>query len=194
MKDKLIVLALVLLTASVHAQTVALPPFIKWETNNSPVCKNVFVGRDSMLMAVKNPCVSEGIRANWRPSAGVSDGLHFSVAAGAKVQLVVTYKFMPQGGDVLAFYGTFDPESDNSDLTFSRNLELEGGVKALSAADRYTTVTIPVNFSAESANPVWAAPSALKGNMNFNFSVTTNGGETHQGSYAVIKSVKLEVK
>jgi len=194
MKNKLFTLALVLITGAVHAQTIALPPFLKWETNNSPGCKNVFIGRDSMMMAVKTPCVSEGIRANWRPSSGVSEGLHFSVPAGAKIQLVVTYKFKPQGGDVLGFYGTFDPESDNSDIAFSRNLQMSDGRKSIPASDGFTTVTVPVNFSNETDKPVWGAPMALKGAMNFHLNVSAEGGDTHQGSCAVIKTVKLEVK
>ena len=186
---------LLFITSAIHAQTIVLPPFLRWETNNAPGCKNVFVTKDSITMAVKNKCVSEGVLANWRPSAGVSnEQLHFSVPANRTVQLTVTYKFKSQGADVLSFYGTFDPESDKSDIAFSRALQIKTGEKSLPEAGGYTKAVLLVNFSSESDKPVWNALTALKGTMNFNFNVTADGGETHQGSYAVIKEVKLEIK
>jgi len=195
MKSKFPLAALLFITTSIHAQTVALPPFLRWETNNAPGCKNVFVTKDSMLMAVKNKCVSEGILANWRPSVSVNNNkLHFAVPANGAVQLSITYKFVPAGGDILSFYGTFDPESDNSDIAFSRPLQLNGGATTLPASGGYTTVILHVNFSNETDKPVWNALTALKGSMNFSLNVTANGGDTHQGSYAVIKNVKLAIK
>lgn len=194
MKSKICLITLLFLTSAMYAQTVALPPFLRWETNNSPQCKNVHITKDSMLMAVKNKCVSEGVLVNWRPSVGVSEGLQFSVPVNRSVQLTVTYKFHPAGGDVLSFYGSYDPESDNSDIAFSRPLQINGGVTTLPAAGGYTTAIIQVNFSNERDKPEWNALTALKGSMNFHFNVTNNGDETHQGSVAVIKNVKLEVK
>ncbi|MCR8558948.1 hypothetical protein KXD93_14925 [Mucilaginibacter sp. BJC16-A38] len=195
MKNKFYLVALLLVVAATHAQTVPLPPFIKWDNNNAPGCKNVFVTKDSITMAVKNKCVSEGVLANWRPSVGVSnDHLHFAIPANGSIQLTITYKFKAQGGDVLSFYGTFEPESDNSDIAFSRSLQIKSGDKSLPEAGGYTQAVLLVNFSNESDKPVWNALAALKGSMNFNFNVTSDGGETHQGSYAVIREVKLEVK
>jgi hypothetical protein len=194
MKNKICLVVLLFLTLATHAQNVVLPPFLRWETNNSPGCKNVFVTKDSILMAVKNKCVSEGILANWRPLVGVSKGPHFTVPANGSIQLTVTYKFNPAGGDVLSFYGTFDPESDNSDLAFSRLLQVKSGAASMPPAAGYTTAVLQVNFGNESDKPVWKALTALKGTMNFHFNITADGGETHQGSIAVIKNVKLEVK
>ena len=195
MKNTICLLVLVLLTTALHAQKIALPPFIKWENNNAPGCKNVFVTKDSITMAVKNKCVSEGVLANWRPSAGLSsEQLHFAVPANGAIQLAITYKFKSQGGDVLSFYGSFDPQSDNSDVTFSRSLQIEGGATNLPESGGYSQAILKVNFSNESDKPAWNALTTLKGTMNFTFSVTSNGGETHQGSYAVIKEVKLEIK
>ena len=172
-----------------------LPPFIKWSNNNSPDCKNVFVTKDSILLTVKNKCRSEGILTNWRPLAGVDDGLNFSVPVGAQVRLTITYKFQPVANDVLSFYGSFDPESDNSDIAFSRSLRLPGATNSdLPAAATYTKAVLLINFSNENDKPVWKAATALKGSMNFHFNVTTsNGDETHIGSRAVIKEAKLEI-
>jgi len=195
MKNKLWLVALLGITTTIQAQTIALPSFLRWETNNAPGCKNVFVIKDSILMAVKNKCVSEGTPANWRPSVSVNnDKLHFTIPANGAIWLTITYKFIPQGGDVLSFYGTFDPESDNSDMAFSRPLQIKSGETTLRASGGYTTAVLQVNFSNQSDKPVWNALMALKGSMDFSFNVTSNGGETHQGSYAVIKNVKLEVK
>jgi hypothetical protein len=194
MKNKICFITLMLFATALHAQNIALPQFIKWESNNAPGCKNVFVTKDSITLAVKNKCVSEGVLANWRPSVGVSSGLRYSVPANGAIALTVTYKFMPAAGDVLSFYGTFDPESDNSDLSFSRPLQMKEGTTTLPASGGYTTAVLQVNFSNESDKPVWNALTALKGSMNFSFNVTSDAGETHQGSYAVIKQVKLQVK
>lgn len=194
MKNKFFFLVLLLAATTVHAQIVTLPPFLKWETNNSSDCKNVWLTKDSMLLAVKNKCKSEGVLADWRPSVNVSnDNLHFTVPAGDGIQLSITYKFKPVGSDVLSFYGSYDPESDNSDIAFSRSLQLKDNEKNLPAADGYTTAILLVNFSSETDNPVWKTTMALKGSMNFSFNVTANGDETHQGSYAIIKNVKLEI-
>ncbi|RWY54065.1 hypothetical protein [Mucilaginibacter gilvus] len=194
MKNSISLILFLFATTTINAQKIALPPFLRWQTNNAPGCKNVFITKDSMLMAVKNKCVSEGILANWRPSVGVNEGLNFSVPSNGRIQLTITYKFDPAGGDVLAFYGSFDPVSDNSDIAFSRMFQLPGGATSLPAAGGYATAILQVNFSNESDKPIWNALTALKGTMNFHFNVTANGGETHHGSIAVIKSVKLEVK
>ncbi|WP_295794780.1 hypothetical protein [Mucilaginibacter sp.] len=194
MKNKIVLLALLVIAIAANAQKVALPLFLKWETNNSPGCKNVFITKDSILLAVKTPCVSEGVRANWRPSAGISESTPFAVRAGASVNLVITYKFIPQGGDVFAFYGTVDPANRDAGLPFSANLELKGGVKALPPSAIYTTMEIPVNFSDSMDSPVSASPAMFKGFMDFHFNVTADGGDTHQGSIAVIKEMHVEIK
>jgi len=196
MKTSISLFLMLLLTSALHAQTVPLPAFLKWSTNNAPSCKNVFVAKDSILLAVKNKCLDEGKMINWRPLAGVdAEQLKVNVPAGATIKLSITYKFKPVGGDVLGFYGTFDPVSDNSDVTFSRNLQMLDKTESLAASDGYTTAVLSVNFGNESDNPKWSTPIALHGTMNFHFNVTTNNGEeTHKGSYAVIRSVKLEVK
>jgi len=196
MKTSIPLLLLLMLTSALHAQTVPLPPFLKWSTNNAPSCKNVFIARDSILLAVKNKCLDEGKMINWRPLAGVdAEQLKFNVRAGATVKLTITYKFKPIGGDVFGFYGTFDPLSDNSDIAFSRSLRMQNNAEHFPASDGYTTAVLMVNFSSDSSNPQWNAPMALHGTMNFHFNVTTNtGDETHKGSFAVIKAVKLEVK
>jgi hypothetical protein len=194
MKKKILFAALLFTAAATHAQTVSLPPFLKWETNNSPGCKNVSLTKDSMVLAVKNKCMSEGLLANWRPSVNVSaEKLHFAVPAGAAVQLTITYKFKSIDSDVLSFYGSFDPESDNSDIAFSRSLQMKDNEKSLPASDGYTKAVLLINFSNETDNPVWKAGTTLKGSMNFDLNVTSNGGETHQGSIAVIKEAKLEI-
>lgn len=192
MKKTIVLSACLLLALCCNAQK--LPSFIKWSTNNSPDCKNVFVTKDSIVLAVKNKCRSEGILANWRPLTGVDEGLNFSMPAGAGVELTITYKYQPAGNDVFGFYGSFDPESDNSDIAFSRSFQLPGSTNSnLPAAAAYTKAVLRINFSNESDKPVWKAPTALKGNMNFHFNITTTGDETHIGSRAVIKEAKLEV-
>ena len=193
-KETLFTVLLPFMFLNVFAQKTPLPPFLKWQTNNSADCKNVSLTKDSITLAVKNKCMSEGILANWRPSISLNEEqLHFSVSAGAMIQLTITYKFKPAGTDVLSFYGSYDPESDNSDIAFSRNLQMKSNEKNLPASNTYTTATLLINFGAESDNPLWKAPSALKGSMNFNLNITSDGGETHQGSTAIIKDVKLEI-
>jgi hypothetical protein len=94
---------------------------------------------------------------------------------------------------VFSFYGSFDPESDNSDIAFSWALKLENGDDSnLPPSSNYTKATLLINFSNESDKPIWEAQTALKGSMNFHFNVTSSGGETHAGSKAVIKDIKLE--
>ncbi len=194
MKKNFLTLVVLLSATLLQAQRIALPPFLKWGTNNAPGCKNVMLSKDSMVLPVKNKCMSEGLLANWRPAVNIDgDRLPLSVPAGAMLQLTITYKFKPVGNDVLSFYGSYDPESDNSDVAFSRNLQMKSNDKNLPAAAVYTKAVLLINFGAESDSPVWKTTTALKGSMNFNFNVTSNGGETHQGSYAVIKEVKLEI-
>jgi hypothetical protein len=193
MKKIIALPACVILALCTHAQK--LPPFVKWSNNNSPDCKNVFLTKDSMVLVVKNKCNSEGTMTNWRPSVGVDEGLNFSVPAGAKVQLTITYKFQPAGNDVFGFYGTYDPESDNSDIAFSRSFQLPESTNGnLPAAATYTKAVLLINFNNENDKPVWKAPISLKGSMNFHFNLTTTtGDETHIGSSVVIKEAKLEV-
>jgi hypothetical protein len=83
---------------------------------------------------------------------------------------------------------SIDPESDNSDIAFSRLLQMKCGEKSLSEAGGYTKAVLLVNFSSESAKLVWNELTALKSSMRFNFNITADGGETHQGSNAVIKA------
>lgn len=194
MKKNISLVLLLLIATAIQAQRLTLPLFLKWETNNSPGCKNVTLTKDSMILVVKNKCLSEGVLANWRPSVNVSsDQLKFSAPAGVMIALTITYKFKPVGLDVLSFYGSFDPESDNSDIAFSRYLQLPGTEKTLAESDGYTKAVLKINFSNDNDNPVWRSATALKGSMNFNFTITSNGGETHQGSYAIIKEVQLEI-
>ena len=190
MKSILLFAGLLLSTVAVKAQNVALPAFLKWQTNNSPGCKNVGLTKDSMLLAVKNKCESEGIAANWRPSVNVTpDQLHFTIPAGASVKMTITYKFKSIGEDVFGFYGNLEPEGETS---VSSSLVLKDGTTSIPPSDNYTQAVIWINFTSEN-EPVWKSPEAIKGSMNFDFRVTTSGGETHQGSVAVIKDVKLEI-
>lgn len=196
MKTPAFLLMLLLQASALHAQTIPLPPFLRWSTNNAPSCKNVFVTKDSILLAVKNKCLDEGKLINWRPLAGVdAEQLKLNIPAEAIAKLTVTYRFKPNGGDVLGFYGTFDPVSNDSDVAFSRSLLMQDNAGSFPASDGYVTAVLMVNFSPDSSKPQWKAPAALHGTMNFHFNVTTNNGdETHKGSFAVIKAVKLEVK
>ncbi len=192
-KNSLLILLLIVTTFT-NAQRVALPLFTKWHTNNAPDCKNVVLTKDSIVLPVKNKCRSEGLLANWRPMVDISEGLPVVVPAYAKIQLTITYKFSPQGNDVFSFNGSFDPISDNSDESASRYLQLPAGEeKILPSPNGYTKAILLVNFSNEISNPVWKSSKALKGEMNFGFNVTNSSGETHQGSKAIIKEVKLEV-
>ena len=193
-KFLLIIIATSFFSAKSVAQKIPLPGFLKWHTNNSPGCKNVILTKDSMILPVKNKCQSENELVNWRPGVDISDGLKFAIPANAKIQLIITYKFLPIGNDVLSFYGSYDPVSDNSDESSSRFFQLPVGEnRILPASKGYNKAVILINFSNESINPVWKSAKALNGDMNFSFTVTTNGGETHQGSKAIIKEVKLEV-
>lgn len=190
MKSILLFAGLLLSTVAVKAQNVALPAFLKWQTNNSPGCKNVFVTKDSMVLAVKNKCTSEGILANWRPSVNVTpDQMHFTIPAGSSVKMTVTYKFRSIAGDVLGFYGNLEPDGESS---ITGSLVLKDGTTSIPPSDTYTKAVIWINFTSES-EPVWISPVAMKGSMNFDFRVTTTDGDTHQGSVAVIKDVKLEI-
>jgi hypothetical protein len=195
MKKFLLIIATSFFTVTVVAQKIPLLSFLKWHTNNAPDCKNVVLTKDSIVMPVKNKCRTEGQLENWRPAVDISnDKLKFKVPAGSAIQLTITYKFLPVADDVLGFYGSYDPESDNSDITFSRSLVAENiSETTLSASDGYTIKVLKINFSNESSNPVWKALTALNGSMNFSFTVTNSSGKTHQGSKAIIKMVKLEV-
>ncbi len=183
------------LALTLCAAAQKLPSFIKWSNNNSPDCKNVFITKDSIVLIVKNKCRSEGMLTNWRPLTGIDDGLKFSVATGARLQLTVTYKFQSMGNDVFSFYGSYDPESENSDIAFSRSLQLPGAtVSILPVSAGYTKAVLLINFGNESDKPIWKALTALKGSMNFHFNITANNGdETHIGSMAIIKETKLEI-
>lgn len=194
LKRNIWLVALFFAATVANAQLIKLPSFLKWHTNNGPDCKNVLLTKDSMVLPVKNKCRTEGTLENWRPSVDITNDLNFVVPGNSKIQLTITYKFIPQGNDVLSFDGSFDPISQNSDESVSRYLQLlVGSDKLLSPSNVYTKAIILANFSSEMSNPVWKSSTALKGDMNFSFRVTNSGGETHQGSKAVIKEVKLEV-
>ncbi|MFN8355015.1 MAG: hypothetical protein U0Y10_11245 [Spirosomataceae bacterium] len=169
-----------------------LPPFTAWEHNNSPDCVNTVLTKDSIVLPVKNKCETEGKKENWRPLAGVSEGLAFAVKKGAKIQLSITYKFQPVGGDILGFYGSYDIESNDDNNGVSKYLQLPDGSKSLPPSTGFITQTILINFDDDSTKPVWTSPNNYHGTMNFHFNVSTNGGPTHIGSRAVIKAVKLE--
>jgi hypothetical protein len=195
MKKYSIIIAILFFAATSFAQKMPLLPFLKWHTNNAPDCRNVVLTKDSIVLPVKNKCRTEGQLENWRPSVDISnDKLKFKVPAGSGIQLTVTYKFLPVADDVLGFYGSYEPESDNSNIAFSRSLVAENiSETTLPASDGYTIKVLKINFSNESSNPVWKALTALNGSMNFSFTVTNSSGKTHQGSKAIIKMVKLEV-
>ncbi len=153
MKKNIFIVILLLSTAFTHAQRITLPVFLKWESNNSADCKNVILTKDSIILAVKNKCVGEGILANWRPLISVNnEQLNFSLPTGAMIQMTITYKFKPAGADVFSFYGSYDPESDKSDIAFSRNLQMKNKEKSLPAANEYTITTFLINFSSEVDN------------------------------------------
>ena len=164
-----------------------LPPFPQWDNNNSPNCNNASFTKDSIVLNVKQKCASEGIMANWRPLASVNaEQLKFSVPAGAKIQVEITYKFKPAGGDLLSFYGTFDDEKEGN----SFSLQLPNGDKQLPPSANFTTAILLINFGED--KPVFQSTKAMNGSMNFTFNVTTSSGETHTGSRAVIKAVNLK--
>ena len=195
MRKLIIVFSVLLFTASAsNAQLIKLPVFLKWHTNNAADCKNVLLTKDSIELPVKNKCRVEGMLENPRPAANITEGLNFAVPAGAKIQLTITYKFIPAGDDVFSFSGSFDPISDNSDESASRYLQLPlREDKLLPASALYTKAILQVNFSNEISKPVWTSSNPLKGDMSVGFSVTNSSGSTHTGSKAIIKDVKLEI-
>lgn len=194
MKKFLLVIATLFFIATSFAQKTPLLPFLKWHTNNAPDCKNVVLTKDSMILPVKNKCRTEGQLENWRPSVDISEGLKFKVPAGAKVQLTITYKFIPVGDDIFRFGGQFSGSVGNSDDQVNGTLRTaENEEHVLPASIVYTTKTLVVTFSDEISNPIFKAPKTVNGELVFDFSVSNTNGQTHQGSKAIIKTVVLEV-
>lgn len=194
MNKFLLAIATIFFTTTSFAQKIPLPPFLKWHTNNAPDCKNVVLTKDSMMLPVKNKCRTEGQLENWRPSVDISEGLKFKVPAGAKVQLTITYKFIPVGDDIFRFGGQFSGSVGNSDDQVNGTLRTaEDEEHVLPASIIYTTKTLLVTFSDEITNPIFKAQKTVNGELVFDFSVTNTNGQTHQGSKAVIKTVLLEV-
>lgn len=205
MKKYIFFIAILFFATTSHAQNITLPSFLKWHTNNSPDCKNVLLTKDSMVLPVKNKCRTEGQLENWRPGVDISDGLPFKVPAGAKVQLTITYKFIPVGDDIFRFGGIFSGNINNSDDQVNGTLRTTEDVEhLLPASNSYVTKTLLVNFSDDMINPIFKAPKAINGDLVFDFSVDYNptgrssdtdkgNGQTHTGSKAVIKSVVLQV-
>ncbi len=184
----------ILFTTICFAQKIPLLPFLNWHTNNAPDCKNVVLTKDSIVLPVKNKCRTEGQLENWRPSVDISDGLKFKVPAGAKVQLTITYKFIPAGDDIFRFGGEFSGNVNNSDDQANGTLRTaEDEEHILQASNGYITKTLLVNFSDETNNPIFKAPKTINSELVFDFSVSNTNGQTHQGSKAVIKNVVLEV-
>ena len=194
MKKYFIVIVTLVFTATSFAQKITFPPFLKWHTNNAPDCKNVVLTKDSMVLPVKNKCRTEGQLENWRPSVDISEGLKFKVPAAAKVQLTITYKFIPVGDDIFRFGGQFSGSVGNNDDQVNGTLRTaEDEEHVLPTSLVYTTKTLLVTFSDEISNPVFKAPKNINGELVFDFSVSNTNGQTHQGSKAIIKDVKLEV-
>lgn len=194
MKKYFVIIATLFFTATCFAQKILLLPFLKWHTNNAPDCKNVVLTKDSMVLPVKNKCRTEGQLENWRPSVDISEGLKFKVPAGAKVQLTISYKFMPVGDDIFRFGGQFSGSIGNSDDQINGTLRTtEDEEHVIPASAAYTTRTLLVTFSDEISNPIFKAPKSVNGELVFDFSVSNTNGQTHQGSKAVIKAVVLEV-
>jgi hypothetical protein len=193
MKKYSIIIATLFFTATSFAQKIPLLPFLKWHTNNAPDCKNVVLTKDSMVLPVKNKCRTEGQLENWRPSVDISEGLKFKVPAGAKVQLTITYKFIPVGDDIFRFGGQFSGSVSSDDQVNGTLRTIEDAEHVLPASIVYTTKTLLVTFSDEIDNPIFKAPKNVNGELVFDFSVTNTSGQTHQGSKAVIKSVALEL-
>lgn len=202
-KFLLIIIATSFFTVASVAQKIPLPPFLKWHTNNSPDCKNVILTKDSMVLPVKNKCRTEGQLENWRPGVDLSDGIPLKIPANAKVQLTITYKFIPVGDDMFIFSSQFSSSTDNSDEQINGTFRtVEDNERVLHPSIGYTTKTLLMNFS-EMSNPVFKAPKAISGELVFDFGVSYNphsdssdkisNGQTHTGSKAVIKSVVLEV-
>lgn len=202
-KKYIFFIVLLFFATTTHAQKIPLPPFLKWHTNNAADCKIVVLTKDSIILPVKNKCRTEGQLENWRPLVDVADGLSFKVPAGAKVQLTITYKFIPIGNDVFRFSGNFNGTVNNSDDQVNGTLRTaENAEQFLPASTIYTTKTLLVNFSDETDNPIFKAPKLVNGELGFDFSVTYNptgsasnngNGQTHTGSKAVIKSVVLQI-
>jgi hypothetical protein len=193
MKKYSIIIATLFFTATSFAQKIPLLPFLKWHTNNAPDCKNVVLTKDSMVLPVKNKCRTEGQLENWRPSVDISEGLKFKVPAGAKVQLTITYKFIPVGDDIFRFGGQFSGSVSSDDQVNGTLRTTEDAEHVLPASIVYTTKTLLVTFSDEIDNPIFKAPKNVNGELVFDFSVTNTNGQTHQGSKAVIKSIALEL-
>ena len=194
MNKYLLLIATLFFTSTSFCQKISIPSFLNWHNNNAPDCKNVALTKDSMVLPVKNKCRTEGQLENWRPSVDISEGLKFKVPTGAKVQLTITYKFIPVGDDIFRFGGLFSGSVNNSDDQVNGPLRTpEDEEHVLPASIVYTTKTLIVTFSDEISNPVFKAPKAVNGELVFDFSVTNTNGQTHQGSKAVIKSVALEV-
>ena len=203
MKYGLLFIIFLFFVAVSKAQKIILPPFLKWHTNNAPDCKNVVLTKDSIILPVKNKCHTEGQLENWRPGVDISDGLSFKVPTAAKVQLTITYKFIPVGDDIFRFSGLFSGSVNNSDYQVNGTLRSVDDLEhVLPASSIYTTKTLLVNFSDEITNPIFKAAQAIDGELVFDLSVTYNpnssatnkvNGQTHTGSKAVIKSVVLQV-
>ena len=205
MKYGLLFIISLFFVAVSKAQKITLPPFLKWHTNNAPDCKNVVLTKDSIILPVKNKCHTEGQLENWRPGVDISDGLSFKVPTAAKVQLTITYKFIPVGDDIFRFSGLFSGSVNNSDDQVNGTLRtVDDEEHVLPASSIYTTKTLLVNFSDEITNPIFKAPKSVNGEIVFDFGVTYNpagsrsdtnkgNGQTHTGSKAVIKSVVLQV-
>ena len=194
MKTFLIIIATSFFIATSSGQKIPLPLFLKWHTNNAPDCKNVVLTKDSMVLPVKNKCRTEGQLENWRPSVDISEGLKFKVPAGAKVQLTITYKFIPVGDDIFRFGSQFSGNAGSSDDQVNGTLRTaENEDHVLQASANYTTKTLLITFSDETDNPVFKAPKTVNGELVFDLSVSNTNGQTHQGSKAVIKTVELEV-
>jgi hypothetical protein len=194
MKKYSIIIAILFFAATSFAQKIPLLPFLKWHTNNAPDCRNVVLTKDSMVLPVKNKCRTEGQLENWRPSVDISEGLKFKVPAGAKVQLTITYKFIPVADDIFRFGGQFSGSIGNSDDQVNGTVRTaEDAEHVLPSSVVYTTKTLLVTFSDEIDNPIFKAPKNINGELVFDFSVTNTNGQTHQGSKVVIKSVALEL-
>ncbi|MGG9961555.1 hypothetical protein [Ferruginibacter sp. SUN106] len=194
MKKYFLITATLFFTAISFAQKIPLGSFLKWHTNNAPDCKNVVLTKDSIVLPVKNKCRTEGQLENWRPGVDISEGLKFKVTAAAKVQLTITYKFLPIGNDIFRFGGQFTSNTNNSDNQVNGTLRTEEDAEhLLPSSGGYTTKTLLVTFSDEIDNPIFKAAKTVNGELVFDFSVTNTSGQTHQGSKAVIKSVVLEI-
>jgi hypothetical protein len=194
MKKYFLVVAILFFSVITFAQKIPLLPFLKWHTNNAPDCKNVLLTKDSMVLPVKNKCRTEGQLENWRPSVDISESLKFKVPACTKVQLNITYKFIPVGDDIFRFGGLFSGSITSSDDQINGTLRTaEDEEHVLTASNVYTTKTLLVTFSDEINNPIFKAPKTVNGELVFDFSVSNTNAQTNQGSKAFIKSVVLEV-